>query len=165
MRRKPRISDQGWTSLPGAVRVRKSHPRLAACGDLDELNCCLGAARAALGLTHPLIRRTLERAQQDLLDLGALTGPGGLSEATRRLETDREALAAGLPRLRGFVLPGGSPAAAWLHVARAVCRRAERSLAALDERERLPEGTLGYINRLSSLLFAAARRAGVACGK
>lgn len=127
----------------------------------------LGAALAALPrkASAAAVRRGLATAQRELLDAGcALGGPcigrQALSwpAAADRLTGRWEKLQAGLPRLSEFVIPGGSPAAAWLHVARTVCRRVERGLAALPPREKLPPGLLAYMNRLSAYLFAAARR-------
>ncbi|MBI4371919.1 MAG: cob(I)yrinic acid a,c-diamide adenosyltransferase [Elusimicrobia bacterium] len=169
-----RTGDQGETGLFGGGRVPKSHPRVAACGALDELNCALGAARAALpaGADFRAIDAAAARVQAECFAVGALlaTPPedsaklgaglaGGLPpDATARLEAETDAWDAELPALKSFILPGGSPAGAALHLARAVCRRAERAVVDLAARESAPEGALPYLNRLSSWLFAAARR-------
>ncbi|MFA6004127.1 MAG: cob(I)yrinic acid a,c-diamide adenosyltransferase [Elusimicrobiota bacterium] len=160
-------SDSGWTTLRGGARVRKCHPRLGVCGDTDELNSLLGAVLSVLprNASTLTVRRGLATVQRELLDAGcALGGPcigrQALSwqAAADRLTARLDALRAGSPRLSEFVIPGGSSAAAWLHVARTVCRRVERGLAALPARERIPAGMLAYMNRLSAYLFAAALR-------
>ena len=162
-----KTSDQGWTSLRGGTQVRKDHRLLAVGGELDELNSVLGAALAAL-VGRPAdsrVRGILGQAQSALLDAGcALAAPARdrqaaaerLAETTRALEGSLPQVSQGLAPLRGFILPGGSPAGAWLHVARAVCRRCERGVAALP-RGTAPEGLLAFLNRLSKWLFTAAR--------
>jgi len=180
-----RTGDAGTTGLGSGRRVPKDHPRIEACGDVDELNAVLGLARA-LGVGGAA-GRLLRDIQNDLFDLGAdLTipedrgargggakarrkdGPGaeGTSSALRitgaqatRLEKEIDRANAGLGILRSFVLPGGTRAAAWLHLARTVCRRAERRVVALARREPLNPQTIVYLNRLSDLLFVMARRA------
>lgn len=149
----------------GAV-VRKDHTRLAVCGDLDELNCFLGAALAVLDARGARVRSALEAAQQALL-VGASvvaspkpvsrTETARLAAAVRAVDESLKGLSAELAPLRGFVVPGGAPAGAWLHVARAVCRRAERGVVALAARESVPGGLGAFLNRLSAGLFIAAR--------
>lgn len=149
-------------------RVRKTSPRVVAYGDVDELNSVLGVARAH-GLGEP-VDRWLAGVQNDLFDLGADlcvplgggSGEGRLrtsSAQVERLEAWCDEVNAGLEPLRSFVLPAGSPAAAALHHARAVCRRAERSAIALADAEPVTPAALAYVNRLSDLLFILARAA------
>ena len=149
--------DDGTTGTADGRRLPKSHPRIEALGAVDELNSHLGLLRAQLPESGD-IRELFGEVQQELFDLGAglaggkSTRPGGAEVA--RLEAEIETRNAGLPPLQEFVLPGGSPAAAQCHVARAVCRRAERRVAALDA---APETAAVYLNRLSDLLFVLAR--------
>ena len=145
-----RTGDKGTTGLSGGARVDKTHPRIEAIGEVDELNSFIG-----LLLTHVLpdpLRETLVIVQHDLFDLGGeLATPGStvLQERHRqRLEAVVERINAGLPPLKEFILPGGSPAAAFCHVARAVCRRAERRVVGLDRREKINPQSLSYLNRL-----------------
>lgn len=169
-----RTGDAGTTALGTGDRVPKTHPRIAAYGTVDELNAFLGLARLHTG-DNPQLDAMLARIQNDLFDLGAdLCVPQekgkaeGGREALRiadrqvaRLETEIDALNAALQPLRSFVLPGGTAAAAALHVARTVCRRAERAIAALSAQDGETVGgpAMRYINRLSDLLFVAARAA------
>lgn len=157
--------DRGRTSYDGKTRVRKDHPRIAALGELDELNCRLGAAltECPSKASFAAIRRGLLAAQGRILDLGsrlsvAAKGPARLEEAVLTLEADIALLSKGLPKLRALVLPGGPAPAASLHLARSACRRAERAVAALGPQA--PEAGLAYLNRLSDWLFTAARWAG-----
>ena len=149
--------DDGTTGTADGRRLPKSHPRIEALGAVDELNSHLGLLRAQLPEDGD-IRELLGEVQQELFDLGAglaggkSTRPGGAEVG--RLEAEIETRNAGLPPLQEFVLPGGGPAAAQCHVARAVCRRAERRVAALDA---APETAAVYLNRLSDLLFVLAR--------
>jgi cob(I)alamin adenosyltransferase len=157
-----RGGDGGETSLGSGERVPKDDPRIEACGDVDELNAVLGVALARGAPPDPL-----ERVQNDLFDLGAdLSVP--LSDTKReRLRVTAEQVAwleglcdeanADLPPLRSFILPGGSETAALLHLARTVCRRAERRVVALAVREEVNPEVRAYLNRLSDLLFILAR--------
>ena len=154
-----RGGDRGETSLGDGSRVSKLDPRVAAMGDVDELNSSIGWALAAA--PSDLLRRI----QNELFDLGAdvsvpfVEGDGRLrveQGLVDRLEADVDAANAGLEPLKSFVLPGGSEAAARLYVARAVCRRAERSL--LEVADLNPLASV-YVNRLSDLLFVLARAA------
>jgi cob(I)alamin adenosyltransferase len=170
-----RTGDDGTTGLGDGQRRPKFDARVAAYGEVDELNCLIGLARlitAASDFSDLLrIDATLARAQNDLFDLGAdLCVPpsdgeeGGLRVTpaqAERLEREIDALNADLTPLRSFVLPGGTPAAAALHQARAVCRRAERAIVALaaQDGERVGAPVIAYINRLSDYLFVAARHA------
>ena len=166
-----RTGDAGTTALGTGERVPKHSARIAAYGTVDETNACIGMARIHLGGAHPKIDAMLGRIQNDLFDLGAdLTVPDRGQKAAReplrmseaqvkRLEEEIDELNAELKPLRSFVLPGGSAAAAALHVARTVCRRAERGIVELAGRQDEPVGApaLKYINRLSDLLFVASR--------
>lgn len=170
-----RTGDSGETGLFDGTRVPKNDARVATYGDVDELNAWLGAARAA-GLDDE-ISSMLERIQRDLFALGARLADPAKKIANRvtkaavtgtdieRLEGWIDALEAELPPLRRFILAGGSPAGASLHVARTVCRRAERAMVALGP-DAFESELLTYVNRLSDLLFVMARavnrRAGVA---
>jgi len=161
-----RTGDQGETGLGDGSRVPKDHPRVAALGDVDELNSALGVLLAE-DLPKPL-REALAPVQQDLLDLGGeLSIPGhallkpGRVEA---LEEHLEAWNAKLAPLKEFILPGGSRAAAAAHLARTVCRRAERSVVALARADKVSEGARQYLNRLSDLLFVAGRVLNQAAG-
>jgi cob(I)alamin adenosyltransferase len=169
-----KTGDTGETSLFDNSRVSKAAPRVDAYGEIDELNACLGVARAA-GVDGD-IARALESIQKDLFALGArLADPssriaGRVTKAAvttadvERLEQTIDGLEAELPALRRFILPGGTLAGALLHQARTVCRRAERRVIALGAGEVEPI-LIVYLNRLSDLLFVMARsvnhRAGV----
>ena len=169
--------DRGETSLADGVRVPKTHPRVAALGDVDELNAAVGLAVAAAG-EAPAVRDALAAVQQDLFDLGAdLAVPLSVDgEADDEANADRpplrvtsgqcdrltevaKAIAAAQPALSSFVLPGGSELAARLHLARTVCRRAERAVWALHEVEPVNPRAAVYLNRLSDLLFVQSRAA------
>ena len=154
-----RTGDKGTTGLATGDRINKSSARIHAIGEVDELNCHLGVL-----LTHELpdsIRASLSRIQNELFNLGGELAmpPAELIKEVdvARLEVDVEAVNEGLPPLKEFVLPGGNPAAAAAHLARAVARRVERSLWALDAEEPLNEFAPRYANRLSDLLFVIAR--------
>lgn len=160
-----RTGDTGDTSLFDGTRVRKSEPRVEAYGDVDELNACLGLARAS-GADHE-IADEIVLLQRDLFALGAQLADPGEKIAARvtkaalgdddvaRLEQLIDRYEAELPALRRFILAGGSPAGAALHVARAVCRRAERRMVALEPA--VDAVLVRYVNRLSDLLFVLAR--------
>ena len=154
-----RTGDDGTTGLADGSRVAKDAPRVQALGDVDELNSAIGVLLAE-DLPENL-RASLAAAQHDLLDMGGelcLPGHTIIDEGhVARLESELEALNASLPALEDFVLPGGTHAASAAHLARTVCRRAERSLVALARIETVPPLLLQYLNRLSDLLFVAAR--------
>ena len=154
-----RTGDKGETGLIGGARVRKDDPRIDAIGEVDELNAALGLARALLGRSGGPIAKDLDAAQAVLFELGAdlaSAKPARVKAAdAKALERAIDRLTARLPQLTHFILPGGSPAGAGLHLARAVCRRAERAVVALGKR---PESVV-YLNRLSDYLFTAARAA------
>ena len=172
-----RTGDRGETGLGDGSRRPKSDARVAAMGDVDETNCAIGlallAARNASDAADLAIERVLARIQNDLFDLGADVclprqaheKPDAVLRVTpsqvQALEHAIDALNAKLHPLRSFVLPGGTAAAAALHQARVVCRRAERTMVALAaiEGEEVGEAALAYVNRLSDYLFVAARAA------
>ena len=154
-----RTGDAGTTGLADGSRVAKNAPRMEAIGTVDELNSALGVL-----LCEELpdaARACLVGVQHDLFDLGGeLSVPGHtiMTEAhSKRLEDALDGFNADLPALKDFILPGGSRAASLAHVARTVCRRAERTLVALAASEPLPPPLLQYVNRLSDLLFVLAR--------
>jgi cob(I)alamin adenosyltransferase len=155
-----RTGDDGTTGLADGTRVPKESARIEACGTVDELNSALGVLLAAADLPPAMSAQLLE-IQHDLFDLGGeLAIPGSVMISARQVEA-LEALVeswnAELPPLREFVLPGGGAAAASCHVARSVCRRAERRCWALSRGEPLGPQALRYLNRLSDLLFVFAR--------
>jgi cob(I)alamin adenosyltransferase len=162
-----KTGDDGTTGLFGGGRVKKASLRVEAYGTVDETNAVIGVARAT-GLA-PLVDAVLERVQEDLFTLGAELAcvPGResklhmtlLGEAdVHRLEVAIDEADAACESLKAFVLPGGSPQAAALHLARTVCRRAERATLAVDDGP-VRGDVVVYLNRLSDLLFALARRA------
>jgi cob(I)alamin adenosyltransferase len=171
-----KTGDSGETALFGGGRVAKDHARVHAYGEVDELNSFIGAARACepVGFESPL----LESIQRDLFSIGgqlASPEPNKVAKAlaktlipearVRELELAIDRADTEIAPLTAFVLPGGTPKAAALHLARTVCRRAERSVVALSHAEGVPPLILTYLNRLSDLLFTLARlanhRAGV----
>ena len=163
-----KTGDSGETSLFDKSRVPKSHPRVEAYGDVDELNACLGAARAAG--SDPDLDAALETIQRQLFAVGARLADPSARIAARvvkavvqpadveRLEKWIDSFEQALPPLRKFILPGGSVCGAWLHLSRTVCRRAERRVVSLGEGAVEPIVVV-YLNRLSDLLFVMARTA------
>jgi cob(I)alamin adenosyltransferase len=166
-----RAGDAGETSLGDGSRVSKLDERIAAFGTVDELNAALGVTLA--GDCPESLRDVLIRVQNELFDLGAdLSVPLGHEGRLRvsqaqvdALERDCDRFNEGLPELRSFVLPGGSPGAAALHVARTICRRAEREALAASRAHDLNPIALTYLNRLSDLLFILARSVNAAEGR
>jgi cob(I)alamin adenosyltransferase len=166
-----KTGDDGTTGLVGGARRSKADLRLEAVGAVDEANAAIGLARLHTARAHLEIDAMLSRIQNDLFDLGAdlATPEDGkplgyeplriVASQTEKVEADIDLLNARLEPLRSFILPGGSPAAAALHLARTVARRAERVMVALAARpgERINPECLKYINRVSDLLFVAAR--------
>jgi len=159
-----KTGDAGDTSLFGGTRVPKDDPRIAAYGTVDELNAFIGLARATW--TSSQLDEQLGRIQSDLFDVGAhLASPGtsrfaGVDPARiAELEQAIDAMESELAPLRNFILPGGCAAAAQLHVARTICRRAERLVVALHD-----QSSIAYLNRLSDFLFVAARFANLKHG-
>ena len=168
-----RTGDDGTTALGDGTRLPKYHPRVAAYGSVDETNAAIGVARHALANDDPALGAVLGRIQNDLFDLGAdLCVPDRgqeLAYAPLRmtvdqvdwLESELDRMNAELKPLSSFILPGGSAAASALHLARTVCRRAERQIVELaaDESEPVSDAVIKYMNRLSDLLFVASRYA------
>jgi cob(I)alamin adenosyltransferase len=168
-----RTGDKGETGLGDGSRRSKTDARVAAMGDVDETNCAIGlallAVRHASDSADLAIEPVLTRIQNDLFDLGAdLAVPEREGKAERlrmlgsqveRLERDIDSLNARLEPLTSFVLPGGTPAAAHLHLARTICRRAERIMVELAAKPNEPVSDAGiqYMNRLSDFLFVASR--------
>lgn len=154
-----RTGDAGETGLADGSRVTKDAPRIEAMGDIDELNSALGML-----LTETLpdtVRACLGNAQNDLFDLGgeiSIPGHPILADShVAQLEAALDQFNAELPALKNFILPGGSRAAALAHVARTVCRRAERRVVTLSKTESVPKLAVPYLNRLSDLLFVISR--------
>ena len=166
-----RAGDRGETSLGDGSRVSKLDCRIASFGTVDELNSLIGVALA--GGVPDAFRDTLARVQNELFDVGAdLSVPWGIADRLRitqpcidDLERDCDRFNAELPELRSFILPGGTETAARLHVARTVCRRAEREVIAAAEEVELNPLVLVYLNRLSDLLFILARAANADAGR
>ncbi len=166
-----RTGDGGTTGLGDGARVAKDNLRVEAFGTVDETNACVGIARLHLEPTETLVGPMLLRIQNDLFDLGAdLCTPVSdkplgweplriVAAQVERLETEIDQLNAELAPLNSFVLPGGTPAATYLHLARTVCRRAERRMVSLaaSPGEVVGEAALRYVNRLSDFLFVASR--------
>jgi len=166
-----KTGDDGTTGLAAGGRRLKCDLRVAAYGTVDEASACIGIARIHTAGSHPEIDAMLARIQNDLFDLGAdLATPEGTEQHGRealrivasqiaRLEREIDALNEKLSPLKSFVLPGGSPAAAALHLARTVARRAERLMVELGQTpgEKVGDEALRYVNRLSDFLFVAAR--------
>jgi cob(I)alamin adenosyltransferase len=170
-----KTGDSGETSLFGGGRVPKDHPRVAAYGDVDELNAAIGLAAAS---EPPADGALLQQIQRDLLSIGSILATPAPERVARalakadfgedrvtRLEQAIDGLSEELPALATFVLPAGVARAAALHVARTVCRRAERSVVALARMESVPEALTAYLNRLSDLLFMLARAANHRAGR
>ena len=154
-----RTGDDGTTGLGDGSRVKKTSARVEAMGAVDEMNSIIGVL-----LVHEMpesIQTGLTDIQHDLFDLGGeLSIPGRVAisdDQVKRLETVLDRLNAELPPLKEFILPGGSHAAAICHLARTVCRRADRCVIRLGETETINSATIRYLNRLSDLLFVAAR--------
>jgi len=167
-----RTGDDGTTALGTGERVAKYDLRVEAYGTVDETNAVIGLARLHTGDTDPALDAMLARIQNDLFDLGAdLCFPDETKDGSARLsvtdaqvarlESEIDEMNRSLEPLRSFVLPGGRPAASFLHLARTVSRRAERLIVALASRPEEPvsEPAIRYVNRLSDFLFVAARYA------
>ncbi len=165
-----RTGDRGETGLFGGGRVPKDHPRVQAYGDVDELNSAIGVARATAPVAF--MDALLESIQRDLFAIGghlATPDPDKVAKALAKAELSEgrivefeaamDAADAELPPLRAFVLPAGTPKAAALHLARTVCRRAERNVVHLAHDAPVHETFIVYLNRLSDLLFTLARLA------
>lgn len=173
-----KTGDDGSTGLYGGGRVRKDHPRIEAYGTVDELNSWLGMCASECATDHPVEARMyaiLIHLQSRLFDLGAdlATPTGSTTEARVARIGDRhiaeseafiDEIDGGNEEIRVFILPGGTMLATHLHVARTVCRRAERLLVALNENETIGNAPIQFLNRLGDLFFAMARRANLARG-
>lgn len=170
-----KTGDAGTTGLFGGGRVPKDDSRVDAYGDVDELNAVLGAARATGPM--PRVDEVLVAVQRDLFAIGALLATPNLEKmhdhlAKARIDDARitelehaiDACDSELETLKAFIIPGGTPKAAALHVARTVCRRAERKVVHLGQSVELPKLTVVYLNRLSDLLFSLARVANSRAG-
>jgi cob(I)alamin adenosyltransferase len=162
-----KTGDQGQTGLIGGTRVPKDHARVAAYGDIDEMNAAIGLAKAHT--RDARLSTLLGEIQRDLFALGAQladpTAKVGAKKAKaaitaariRRLEKAIDRREAALPPLTAFILPGGAPLGASLHLARTICRRAERAIVTLARGEAVDARVLAYVNRLADLLFVLAR--------
>lgn len=162
-----RRGDAGQTDLFGGDRVSKEHIRVEAYGEVDELNACVGVAAAASA--HADVAAFMQGIQSTLFDIGSFLAtpeaahrtkasiPEAEEEDVKALEAEIDRLEEELSPLENFILPGGTPAAAAFHVARTVCRRAERRVVSLDREDPLGGFALRYLNRLSDLLFVLAR--------
>lgn len=168
-----KTGDTGDTGLFGGARVSKASPRVEAYGEVDELNSAVGWARVAV--SNPDLDALLNQIQNDLFEVGAELGstddrknksamPFIAEPQVEALERAIDEYEKGPPGLTSFVLPGGSEGAARFHLARCVCRRAERSLVALGAQENLRGELFRYVNRLSDLLFVLARYANHVAG-
>lgn len=165
-----RTGDEGQTGLLGGQRVSKDHTRVAAYGDVDELNAALGLSAAFA--SEGTLKDRLFECQRVLFSIGAvLANPQPTGEDSTigeadvgRLERWIDEATASVEPLNNFILPGGSEPAAYLHLARTVCRRAERAVVHLAGTEPVHDALIAYLNRLSDLLFAWARLANLQCG-
>jgi cob(I)alamin adenosyltransferase len=162
-----KTGDKGDTGLANGQRVPKSSLRVQAYGDVDELNALLGIM--VTSSPPGAMRDALSRVQRELFDLGAdlalaKGGPRITKEHVARLDKELDELEAQLPLLKHFILPGGHIGAAYLHLARTVCRRAERSLVAVSQQEPVDPTSVVYLNRLSDWLFLWARAQNKATG-
>jgi cob(I)alamin adenosyltransferase len=158
-----RTGDKGKTSLFDGTRVLKSDKRVETYGTVDELNSMIGCAIAHLAVKNLADKKELEKIQHDLLDIGsALATPHPmpvveLENRPHEFEQLIDTMTGKMPKLTGFILPGGGKAGSLLHVARTITRRAERQLVALMQKETVDNAIIIYLNRLSDLLFTMAR--------
>jgi cob(I)alamin adenosyltransferase len=163
-----KTGDDGTTGLVGGERVAKDSLKVASYGEVDELNCQLGYARTlALASGSDILASRLAVIQNELFDLGSQLAapPGEIRDGMPQIDASHvtqlekwiDEMMEGIPELRSFVLPGGTPLNSVLHIARAVCRRVERSVLALSRQEGVSPFNITYLNRLSDLLFAMAR--------
>ena len=154
-----RTGDKGVTGLGDGTRVDKDSQRVEAYGTVDELNSAIGLVLAAK--LPEAVAKTLTRSQHELFDLGGelcMPGTSLVPESyVETLEADLDTLNADLPALKDFILPGGSESAARCHLARTICRRAERRVVSLAREQPVNEASIRYLNRLSDLLFVCAR--------
>jgi cob(I)alamin adenosyltransferase len=161
-----KVGDDGTTGLFGGGRVPKDHPRVSAYGDVDELNAALGLARA--DCTDAELQSILSRLQNQLFDLGGELATPSPKDAPKpvpvvsepeieQMEHEIDHFDEELEPLRAFILPAGTRLSADLHLARTICRRAERAAVALAHHDHVPEAAIRFLNRLSDLLFTLAR--------
>lgn len=155
-----RTGDDGTTGLGDGSRVAKDSARMEVMGNVDELNCLIGLLQTELSAQDPYAE-LLTAIQHDLFDLGGEVSIPGYQlvndERVEWLETSLDTINEDLPPLKNFILPGGNKAGSWCHYARAVCRRAERSMVSLRDNEDINPGGARYLNRLSDFLFVMAR--------
>lgn len=155
-----KFGDQGATTLVGSTIVSKDHPRIEAYGSVDELSSVLGVVISFSELKT--LSNSLAMIQKDLFVIGAELASRGRkkrlnSTRIKEIETEIDSLESNMPPLNHFILPGGSKTASLLHHARTVCRRAERSVVALSQKEKINQDILIYLNRVGDLLFLQAR--------
>ncbi|HKA89158.1 MAG TPA: cob(I)yrinic acid a,c-diamide adenosyltransferase [Haliangiales bacterium] len=172
-----KTGDDGTTGLVGGQRAGKDAPRIEAYGTVDELNAAIGLVLAALARSaaRAKLEPILRRVQNELFNLGAeLATPDAARRARspavaerhiERLEAELDELNEGLPELRSFILPGGGEASSFLHLARTICRRAERRAVSLARVEPVGDHAVKYLNRLSDALFVFGRYAAAADGQ
>lgn len=163
-----RSGDSGETGLVGGERISKTSARIEAVGAIDELNSFLGYCKEQASGKNAQLAKILEYIQQELFDIGAeVSTPPSFAyegmwvtskEHVEKLEYFCDEFGKGLPSLTSFILPGGSELAARIHLARTVCRKAERRCFSLKEHESMNENITKYLNRLSDFLFIAARK-------
>lgn len=158
-----RTGDKGKTSLFGGKRVLKSDDRVETYGTIDELNSLLGIVVANIETKNKTLAKDLEAIQHDLFDIGSyLANPTSkpvnrLEKRIKEFEKAIDSMTSKMPELHNFILPGGGRVGASLHQARTVCRRAERRLVGLTQKEDIDQHVITYVNRLSDLLFTMAR--------
>lgn len=159
-----RTGDKGKTSIFNGRRVCKSDLRVETYGTIDELNSVIGVALAEISNKRQEIKRELIEIQNDLLNIGStLANPKiasqglALQKRVKEFEDFIDEMTEQMPKLNNFILPGGGKTSATLHLSRAICRRAERKIVELNDKEKLDENIIIYINRLSDLLFTMAR--------
>lgn len=168
-----KTGDSGTTSLVGGTRVAKNHPRVEAYGTVDELNAHVGYLAEMVKDSDPEVYTELKQVQRHLFVIQTLLAtekevpfqlPSLPDDAVKGLEHRIDALQQGVPPFRSFVIPGGTPASAYCHVCRTVCRRAERLIVALGQETPVDSLTTAYINRLSDYLFILSRHLVIAHG-
>jgi cob(I)alamin adenosyltransferase len=156
-----RRGDKGQTKLLGSTTVSKDHPRVEAYGCVDELNAVLGTVLAFSEMKG--VTESLKKIQNDLFLIGAELASKGIKTKkispvrVSELEKEIDQIASELPPLKNFILPGGSKTASLLHLARTICRRAERKVVAASKKDKINPNTITYLNRVGDLLFMQAR--------
>lgn len=162
-----KTGDKGKTSLLGGKKVAKSHYRITSYGDVDELNSFVGLLKDQPGITQELLRQ-LNWIQEHLFTIGSILAtekdfsgfklPEIQKNHIQKLEIWIDEFTAELPELKSFILPGGHPTVSYCHICRTVCRRAERSIIALDSEEQVNENIVPFVNRLSDYFFVMSRK-------